>query len=242
MLYPIKRVKERRDALRGISRSTWSTTDTLPSLLTVTFSFYVSTAMLYGEDWTIVATATDGDDRTGSDSVGEDAVDGYVFVDYWGEVTTPRTSVPYGVIDEGESETVNDQSLGFFVANDTSYAALEGEDFEFDPDGPAGPYYLQLVADPPDGEPGPNEVSLRCSYGTTLDTDPEDFVWVGDSSGWMLPGAIFGAGFTGTGPLRGTGESPAELKNSCELFYGGGATVSSEEYSADITVAIFQQD
>jgi hypothetical protein len=212
-------------------RSSWSTSDELPSTLTLNFRFYASNAMLAGDDWTVVATAIDEDDETGSAREGFDAPTGYIFVNYWGEVTTARASVDYGTIDAGEFTDRENEPLGSFVANDDSLTKLAGEDFTFTPVGGGGPFTLDLVEF---DEPGIGQVSLLCSLGTAL--DPNDAIFVPASGSSYLVGTVFG----GSGAARGTGEAPQSLAHSCRLAYGGGATVSSAQYQADITVTIEQ--
>jgi hypothetical protein len=211
----------------GTDLSSWGTTGgTTPGTLTLTFRFYVSAAMLAGNDWTVRATATDDAGLEGTATTETNAVT----VQYFGAVTTARTSIDYGTIAPGASAPVIDQPLGLFVANDGSETDLVGEDFTY----VSGPFTstLDLVDE---ATPGSGEVSLRCWRG-----DAE----LGDSASIRvvpvtprdLPSSVFG----GAGAARGTGETPIELKHGCELFYGGGALVSSQQYQADITVGIRQ--
>jgi hypothetical protein len=211
----------------GTDLSSWGTTGgTTPGTLTLTFRFYVSAAMLAGNDWTVRATATDDAGLEGTATTETNAVT----VQYFGAVTTARASIGYGTIAPGASAPVIDQPLGLFVANDGSETDLVGEDFTY----VSGPFTstLDLVDE---ATPGSGEVSLRCWRG-----DAE----LGDSASIRvvpvtprnLPSSVFG----GAGAARGTGETPIELKHGCELSYGGGALVSSQQYQADITVGIRQ--
>jgi hypothetical protein len=213
----------------GDDLSSWETEGgTTPGTLTLTFRFYVSAAMLAGNDWTVRATATDDADLEGTATTLTDAVT----VQYFGAVTTARTSIDYGTIAPGASVAVIDQPLGRFVANDRSETNLVGEDFTYT----SGPFTstLDLVDSV---TPGSGEVSLRCWRGDVALGDSE-FIRVVPITPLDLPSSVFG----GVGAARGTGETPIELKHGCELFYGGGALVSSQQYQADITVGIRQAD
>jgi len=211
----------------GTDVSSWATTGgTTPGLLTLTFRFYVSAAMLAGSDWTIRATATDDEDKVGTATTATNAVT----VDYFGAVTVTRTSIDYGTIAPGESAARLNRPLGKFVANDESETGLTGEDFTYT----SGQFIstLDLVDD---ATPESGEVSLRCWRGDA-ELGGSESILVVPIFPRDLPSSVFG----GAGAARGTGEDPTELKHGCELSYGGGAVVSSQQYQADITVGIRQ--
>jgi hypothetical protein len=214
----------------GADVSSWATDGgTTPGTLTLTFRFYVSAAMLAGSDWTIRATATDNTDgapKVGTATTATNAVT----VQYFGAVTTTRTSIDYGTIAPEESAARLDQSLGRFVANDESETDLVGEDFTYS----TGPSFTSTLALVDKDTPGSGEVSLRCWRGDAA-LGATSILVVPDTAR-DLPSSVFG----GAGAARGTGEEPLELKHGCELSYGGGATVSSQQHQADITVGIRQ--
>lgn len=244
-------------------RPVWTTTGgTTPGLLTLTFTFRASNAMLAGNEWTIRATAFDTEDKSAVDYVGfferfdlcegvdpvgttlDDncASSGTLTVNYWGEVITERQEILFGEVDEGTEEEVLERSLGEFVANDVSFTSLTAADFQYAPGGPGSPFVLSLVQE----FPGSGQVSLRCSPADTVETPGAIFL---ATTPVEFEASVFSSVNYGPfGPVgdlrsienRGTGENALALIHSCALAYGGGAAVSSQTYAATVTVGIGQ--
>jgi len=239
----------------GDDVSTWATTGgSTPGLLTLTFRFKVSEALLAGIDWSLEATVRDntpGTPRTASDQAGFDdesvvGATGAIDVLYFSAIQTVREQLDYGVVDAGQESSAKTGLLGAFRSNDKADLTLDGDDFKYT----AGDFTatLSLVT----FDPGLEQVSVRCEQADTLSgtrSAPGSSIFVDVNPGLFATdrfaavtrtiGEIDGVGDSGTSYTnRGTGEGTVSLNNICALAYGGGAEVSSQKYSADIVVGI----
>lgn len=185
----------------------------------ITFKFKISQAMIHSTNWNVEIWAMDDQAQSSYDSVSlllDDSRSG-VTVDYFGAVDTDRTSQAYGSLGYQGTSVVDNISTGAFFANGPSDISLSADNFT------NGAATINLAS----GLPSSGEALLRCSPTNAFD---------GGSSAAITstPTALNYFQFGG-----GTGEaSDSSLVHSCELTYGGGATVANVLYSNTVTVAI----
>ena len=177
------------------------------------FDFQVSDGMLAGP-WKAVITAVD-DQGQSTPSAAQP-----VTVDYYGAVTTPRDDVSYGEMANGASKKVEGTSDGAFIANASSDVTMKATNFEYDFGNNTIP--LETAT----GPVGSGNAALDCNSGLTFGASPIRVT----GSDQVLETGVFGTG---------TGETPDEsLTNSCQLTYGGGAILTNQQYSNEVTVGI----
>lgn len=180
------------------------------SFVTVNFKFKISNAMRAG-DWVVVVTALDdaglSRSRTESADVGS----------FYSVMVRPDKK--FGLLPKNGSYTVNDTLVGEYASNAPGDFSISATNFNCA--GCDSSHQLTLVTS---GDPGPGEVALDCSIGSTLEATPL---------------RVTGSTKKFSRQLTETGETTNKNnKMSCRLIYGGGAKRALVEYSNTFTFGI----
>lgn len=129
----------------------------------------------------------------------------------------------YGPLVNGASNKKEGTSDGAFLANAASDITMKASDFEYFGIG-SGSIPLQTATGPV--TPGSGKAALDCNSGSTLGGSPIRVT----GSDQVLETGVF-AGGTGEG-------SDSTLTNSCQLTYAGGASLTNQQYSNEVTIGI----
>lgn len=186
----------------------------------IDFTFKISNAMIAGNSWNVYIEAIDDQGNDSADpafSIWNDPLGTGITVEYFGAVTTSRSSQSFGQIGYLGSSTIDDISTGSLLANGLSTVSLTATDFT------NGLNTIDLSA----SSPMSGEVQMLCNSGSTFD---DGIAYSIGNSAVGIDNFLFSSG---TGETADTSH-----KHSCDLTFGGGAPAANIQYSNTVTVSI----
>ena len=200
---------------------------------TVQFTFKISAAMYASSAWRVVLRAytTDIDNKDQYDEWDGGAEDQWVTVNWFGHVVANRKALNFGSLTQEQQEASVRETAGTFVANgasDVFQTATEWQHTDTMGAADGSGDTIKFAKDPLGVERGELSMYFYADYA------PEAAYQGYDTDGKPSPTLVK----PGLYSQSGTGESGETFDLTTEIFFGGGAKYSGQEYQSTVTTSI----